>query len=223
MNANSFHIKTRKLQAQIALLRQLLKRKDTTQNRMRMAFVTLMQHRDSLAVKEKEQAAIKGKIFSNLILKLQMRRTFLKLRQRYIFPSVMSKKRDPAGKIKKPNPRYADEESTSSLKLVFQQTEQPAQNTAVHLKTDDQIRKVTDDHRLYLQQVMRQRILVVRKQALLRWKTNVIRVRQAEIKQTTVFQPKINETKEALLRKKTIRLMLIHLEKTREMTLKIAF
>lgn len=144
---------------------------------MRMAFVTLMQHRDSLAVKEKEQAAIKGKIFSNLILKLQMRRTFFKLRQRYIFPSVMSKKRDSAGKIKKPNPRYADEESTSSLKLVFQQTEQPAQNTAVHLTTVDKIRKVTEDHSLYLQQVMRQRILVVRKQALLRWKTNVIRVR----------------------------------------------
>jgi len=82
---------------------------------MRMAFVTLMQHRDFLAVKDKEKTAIKGKIVSSLILKLQMRRFFFKLRQRYIFPSVISKKRDYSGKIKKTEPRYAEEESPSCL------------------------------------------------------------------------------------------------------------
>jgi len=56
-----------------------------------------------------------------------------------------------------------------------------------HLTTADKISKVSEDHKLHLQQVMGQRLLVIRKQALLRWKTNTTRLRYVELKSTASF------------------------------------
>lgn len=82
--------------------------------------------------------------------------------------------------------------------------------------------KRTDDHYLYLQEVMRQRLLVVRKQALLRWKTAVMRAKQSNI-ESRVKMGSNSEKRDKLLMKKTLRLMQIHFEKNRKEVTMMAF
>lgn len=80
----------------------------------------------------------------------------------------------------------------------------------------------SDEHYLYLQEVMRQRLLVVRKQAIQRWKTTVMRAKQQSV-ESQVRRGNSSQVRDKLLMKKTLRLMQLHFEKNQKEVVMMAF